>query len=73
MVDELDPGSTAPTGTSPAGSNLHDWNTGLAGPAPDAGSVSGAADTRFGGEGKPEWRDPSEIPGGAARVHRRLR
>ncbi|TFC57579.1 HNH endonuclease signature motif containing protein [Cryobacterium sp. TMB1-7] len=63
MDDELAPGSPAPTGTSPTGSNLHDWNTGLAGPAPDAGSVSGTADTQFGGEGKPEWRDPSAIPG----------
>ncbi|TFC92246.1 hypothetical protein E3T19_02035 [Cryobacterium sp. TMT4-31] len=34
MDDELDNGSTAPTGTTPTGSNLHDWNTGLAGPDP---------------------------------------
>ncbi|MEC5183796.1 hypothetical protein RCH12_001255, partial [Cryobacterium sp. MP_3.1] len=26
MDDELDSGSTAPTGTSPTGSNVHDWN-----------------------------------------------
>ncbi|POH67952.1 MULTISPECIES: HNH endonuclease signature motif containing protein [Cryobacterium] len=34
MDDELDSGSTAPMGSSPTGSNLHDWNTGLAGPDP---------------------------------------
>ncbi|WP_199190216.1 hypothetical protein, partial [Cryobacterium sp. N22] len=84
MDDEL-VGSTAPTGTPPAGSNLHDWNTALAGPAPDASgsaaagsdaaSLSGSTDTvttgagpsgrprRGRGEGKPEWRDPAELPG----------
>ncbi|MEC5185317.1 hypothetical protein RCH12_002794, partial [Cryobacterium sp. MP_3.1] len=31
MDDELDSGSTAPTGSSPTGPNLHDWNTGLSG------------------------------------------
>ncbi|MGO4783912.1 DUF222 domain-containing protein [Cryobacterium sp. W22_MBD10_FK3] len=60
MDDELAPGSTAPTGTPPAGPNLHDWNTGLAGPepevldeltaprpdpGPDAASLRGATDT----------------------------
>ncbi|WP_104164829.1 HNH endonuclease signature motif containing protein [Cryobacterium sp. N22] len=42
MDDELDSGSTAPTGTSPAGSNLHDWNTALAAPAPDASGIDAA-------------------------------
>ncbi|POH62507.1 hypothetical protein C3B61_16800 [Cryobacterium zongtaii] len=50
MDDELDSGSTAPTGTTPTGSNLHDWNTGLSGPdpltAPDAHSLSGTSDTK---------------------------
>ncbi|MEC5185561.1 hypothetical protein RCH12_003038 [Cryobacterium sp. MP_3.1] len=79
MDDELDSGSTAPTGTSPTGSNVHDWNTGLSGPdpltAPDADSLSGTTDTqahtaggtagRTRGRSKPRpgWRDPAELPG----------
>ncbi|POH64252.1 hypothetical protein C3B61_12320, partial [Cryobacterium zongtaii] len=50
MDDELDSGSTAPTGTTPTGSNLHDWNTGLSGPDPltalDAHSLSGTSGTK---------------------------
>ncbi|TFC88759.1 HNH endonuclease signature motif containing protein [Cryobacterium sp. TMT4-31] len=53
MDDELDSGSTAPTGTTPTGSNLHDWNTGLAGPdpftGPDADSLSGTSDMKAAG------------------------
>ena len=76
MDDEL-VGSTAPTGTSPAGPNLHDWNTGLAGPAPDtsafsdaagpdAASLSAATDAQSGpAEG-------SSAAGHAARAGRRL-
>ncbi|POH61575.1 hypothetical protein C3B59_13170 [Cryobacterium zongtaii] len=48
MDDELDSGSTAPTGTTPTGSNVHDWNTGLSGPdpltGPDVHSLSGTSD-----------------------------
>ncbi|TFC69226.1 MULTISPECIES: HNH endonuclease signature motif containing protein [unclassified Cryobacterium] len=50
MDDELDSGSTAPTGMTPTGPNLHDWNTGLVGPdpftGPDADSLSGTTDMK---------------------------
>lgn len=40
MDDELVTGSTGPAGASPAGPNLHDWNTSLASPEPDAAGLS---------------------------------
>ena len=59
-MDEELLGSTAPTGTPPAGPNLHDWNTALAAPAPDVAgfdvagpddaSLSGTTDTEPGPE-----------------------
>ncbi|TFC56597.1 HNH endonuclease signature motif containing protein [Cryobacterium sp. TMB1-7] len=79
MDDELDSGSTALTGTTPTGSNLHDWNTGLAGPdpltGPDVHSLSGTTDMKAAAAGgaagrtrgrskpRPEWRDPAELLG----------
>jgi len=52
-MDEELVSSTAPTGTPPAAPNLHDWNTALAVPAPDASgsaadSLSGTTDTATG-------------------------
>ena len=62
-MDEELQSSTAPTGTPPAGPNLHDWNTALASPAPaaadlgaagpDAASLGGTTDTPTGSVNRP--------------------
>uniref|UniRef100_UPI0018EC33AA hypothetical protein n=1 Tax=Cryobacterium sp. N22 TaxID=2048290 RepID=UPI0018EC33AA len=60
MDDEL-VGSTAPTGTPPTGPNLHDWNTALAAPAPDAVAFSDGA-----GLDAPSLRSTTDAESGPA-------
>ncbi|TFD91029.1 HNH endonuclease [Cryobacterium lactosi] len=65
-MDEELLGSTTPTGTPPAGTNPHDWNTALAAPAPDvtgldaagpdAGNLGGPSDTDAGRPGRTRAR-----------------
>ena len=70
MDEELERGSTAPTGHLPAGQIPQDWNTGLADPAPDptaaVATTAGAAESptppQLPGKQQPEWRDPAGMP-----------
>jgi len=70
MDDELERGSTPPMGSTPLGQNSRDWNTALAGPAPEAEQSLTSADqrspeptdSRRRGKPQPEWREPSQLP-----------
>ncbi|WEO76296.1 DUF222 domain-containing protein [Cryobacterium sp. SO2] len=69
MDEDLAGGSTAAAGDTPAASSGADapcdWNTSLAGPArvAPAGTPAGGGARRAPGDKRPQWRDPSELPG----------
>ncbi|WEO78892.1 DUF222 domain-containing protein [Cryobacterium sp. SO2] len=69
MDEDLAGGSTAAAGDTPAASSGADapcdWNTSLAGPArvAPAGTPAGGEARRAPGDKRPEWREPSELPG----------
>ena len=70
MDEELERGSTAPTGHLPAGQIPQDWNTSLADPAPDPAAANGTAGgtaeppapAHLAGKQQPEWREPAGMP-----------